>query len=145
MKFSFFSEIPDFQLVKEPSIRKWIDKVLLDFNATAASINFIFCTDEHLLDINQKYLNHDYYTDIITFPYQQYPQPLEAEIYISIDRVKENARHLGVAFHDELLRVIIHGVLHLLGFDDHSTEDIARMREMEDQCLQLYKEQFDRD
>jgi len=117
---------------------------LQDANAKALSLNFIFCTDEYLLELNRKYLNHDYYTDIITFPYRQHPRPLEADIFISIDRVKENALQGGIAFQDELLRVIIHGVLHLLGFDDHRPEDKARMRKMEDQCIQLYKAHFDR-
>ncbi len=115
-----------------------------DANAKALSLNFIFCTDAYLLELNRKYLNHDYYTDIITFPYRQYPQPLEADIYISIDRVNENALQRGISFQDELLRVIIHGVLHLLGFDDHTPVEKARMREMEDQCIELYKALFDR-
>ncbi len=115
---------------------------MLDSKATASTLNFIFCPDDYLLEINRKYLKHDYYTDIITFPYRQHPEPLEADIYISIDRVKENATNLGVSFQDELLRVIIHGVLHLLGYKDKSPEDLARMREMEEQCLQRYREAF---
>ncbi len=115
---------------------------MLDSKATASTLNFIFCPDNYLLEINRKYLKHDYYTDIITFPYQQHPEALEADIYISIDRVKENATNLGVSFQDELLRVIIHGVLHLLGYKDKSPEDLARMRDMEEQCLQRYREAF---
>ena len=142
MNISFFSENIDFQLFSTVSIQKWIEEILIDSKATASTLNFIFCPDDYLLEINRKYLKHDYYTDIITFPYQQHPEALEADIYISIDRVKENATNLGVSFQDELLRVIIHGVLHLLGYKDKSPEDLARMREMEEQCLQRYREAF---
>ena len=142
MNISFFSENIDFQLFSTISIQKWIEEILLDSKATASTLNFIFCPDNYLLEINRKYLKHDYYTDIITFPYQQHPEALEADIYISIDRVKENATNLGVSFQDELLRVIIHGVLHLLGYKDKSPEDLARMRDMEEQCLQRYREAF---
>jgi len=142
LNISFFSENIDFQLVNHNSVRNWIEEQLHDSKATASTLNFIFCPDEYLLEINRKYLNHDYYTDIITFPYKQHPEALEADIYISIDRVKENAKNLGVAFQDELLRVIIHGVLHLLGYKDKSPDEAARMRQKEEQCLKRYRESF---
>jgi rRNA maturation RNase YbeY len=143
LKISFFSENIDFQLLNSDYIQKWIEELLHDSKATASTLTFIFCSDNYLLEINRKYLNHDYYTDIITFPYRQHPEPLEADIYISIDRVKENAMNLGASFQDELLRVIIHGVLHLLGYKDKNPEDVVRMRAKEEQCLQRYRERFD--
>ena len=103
------------------------------------SLNIIFCSDEHLLGINRDYLQHDYYTDIITFdlsPSSKYPR--EAELYISIDRVKENASILGQPFYREIHRVIFHGLLHLLGYKDKQKKDQALMREMEERLLEAY-------
>ena len=103
------------------------------------SLNIIFCSDEHLLGINRDYLQHDYYTDIITFDLSPSSKsPLEAELYISIDRVKENASILGQPFYRELHRVIFHGLLHLLGYKDKLTKDQTLMREMEDRLLAEY-------
>ena len=103
------------------------------------SLNIIFCSDEHLLGINHDYLQHDYYTDIITFDLSPSSKsPLEAELYISIDRVKENASILGQPFYRELHRVIFHGLLHLLGYKDKLTKDQTLMREMEDRLLAEY-------
>lgn len=103
------------------------------------SLNIIFCSDEHLLGINRDYLQHDYYTDIITFDLSPPSKsPLEAELYISIDRVKENASILGQPFYRELHRVIFHGLLHLLGYKDKQKKDQTLMREMEDRLLAEY-------
>ena len=92
-------------------------------------------TDEELLDMNKTYLNHDYYTDIITFPHQY--EPIFAELYISVDRVKENAKSEKIPFQDELHRVIVHGLLHLCGYDDHSDVHIEKMRARENQALMI--------
>jgi rRNA maturation RNase YbeY len=103
------------------------------------SLNIIFCSDEHLLGINRDFLQHDYYTDIITFDLSASSKaPLEAELYISVDRVKENATTLGQPFYRELHRVIFHGLLHLLGYKDKQKKDQALMREMEDRLLGEY-------
>jgi rRNA maturation RNase YbeY len=103
------------------------------------SLNIIFCSDEHLLGINRDFLQHDYYTDIITFDLSASSKaPLEAELYISVDRVKENAITLGQPFYRELHRVIFHGLLHLLGFKDKQKKDQALMREMEERLLGEY-------
>jgi rRNA maturation RNase YbeY len=103
------------------------------------SLNIIFCSDEHLLGINRDFLQHDYYTDIITFDLSASSKaPLEAELYISVDRVKENAITLGQPFYRELHRVIFHGLLHLLGYKDKQKKDQALMREMEDRLLGEY-------
>lgn len=102
------------------------------------SLNVIFCTDDALLVINRDFLNHDYYTDIITFPINKDKSGLEAELYISIDRVKENAKEGKVSFKEELHRVIFHGCLHLVGYNDKSSQQIKKMREREDHYLRLY-------
>lgn len=103
------------------------------------SLNIIFCSDEHLLGINRDFLQHDYYTDIITFDLSASSKaPLEAELYISVDRVKENATTLGQPFYRELHRVIFHGLLHLLGYKDKQKKDQALMREMEERLLGEY-------
>lgn len=99
-------------------------------------IHFIFCSDKYLLQLNQQFLRHDEYTDIITFDYSQGPI-LSAEIYISIDRVKENAQQFGVSFDKELQRVMAHGILHLAGYKDKCPEQRAVMRRREDECLRL--------
>ncbi|HLP20324.1 MAG TPA: rRNA maturation RNAse YbeY [Chitinophagales bacterium] len=121
------------------------------------NLSFIFCTDEYLLNINRQFLNHDYYTDIITFPLENSPQGIEAEIYISIDRVLDNSTKYGSAikkavkvaapfateaFNNELDRVIFHGVLHLLGYKDKTTPQKAEMRKMEDKWLREFHKFF---
>lgn len=95
-------------------------------------INYIFCSDEFLLKINQDFLQHDYYTDIITFPLSQKLKPVEAEIYISLDRIKQNAKENNTTSANELVRVVSHGALHLCGFKDKSKKDIQTMRGKED-------------
>lgn len=96
---------------------------------TLERIDYIFCSDEFLLKVNRAHLDHDEYTDIITFPLEE--DPIVGEIYISIDRVRENADSFGVSFEEELHRVMIHGVLHLCGYDDHEDDDIEEIREKE--------------
>lgn len=98
-------------------------------------LNYIFCTDDYLLSLNKEYLQHDTYTDIITFQYNGSKEPLHSDIYISIDRVRENARAYGNTITNELHRVILHGLLHLLGYKDKSAADQKKMRQMEDQLL----------
>jgi len=102
------------------------------------AINYIFCTDEYLLDLNRQHLNHDTFTDIITFELSDKNQPLVSDVYISIHRVRENARSFSTSFNDELHRVIFHGALHLAGYKDKSKKDSALMRQMENKWLSLY-------
>ncbi len=99
-------------------------------------ISVIFCSDRYILDVNIKYLQHDYFTDIITFDYCE-GNRISGDMFISIDSVKENAVHYGVDFENELDRVMVHGVLHLLGYDDHTPEDISVMREKENYYIQM--------
>jgi len=107
--------------------------------ALLTEINYIFCSDEHLLSLNQKFLNHNTLTDIITFNNSTQKGVLEADIYISVPRVQENAQKFKVKFQDEMNRVMIHGILHLLGFKDKKTSEKALMRKKEEACLSLRK------
>ena len=99
-------------------------------------INIIFCSDNYILDINQRYLGHDYFTDIITFDYCE-GDKLNGDLFISVDSVRENSLEYGTEFENELNRVIVHGILHLIGYDDHCDDDIALMRKKEDYYLSL--------
>ena len=103
-------------------------------NKKAGNLNFIFCSDDYLLDINKNFLNHDYFTDIITFDYSE-GDKIAGEMYISLDRVAENAQNYGFTFDAELLRVILHGVLHLCGYKDKTREEEMLMREKENYYL----------
>lgn len=102
-------------------------------------INIIFCSDPYILNINLQYLSHDYFTDIITFDYSQKPV-ISGDLFISVDSVRENAAFYGTEFQEELHRVIVHGILHLIGYDDHTEPDIAQMRSKENYYLQMRKE-----
>jgi probable rRNA maturation factor len=101
-------------------------------------LNIIFCDDEYLLGLNRQFLQHDFYTDILSFPLSKKNQVLDAEIYISVDRVLENAQTVGSSFKEELHRVIFHGVLHFCGYKDKSTTDIKKMRRTEENYLKAY-------
>jgi probable rRNA maturation factor len=103
-----------------------------------ANLNYIFCSDEYLLQVNRDFLQHDYYTDIITFDLSETPQAVTGEIYISVDRVRENAQTNEVSFTEELHRVIFHGALHLCGYKDKKPAEVKAMRAAEDKYLALY-------
>ncbi|HEV3414158.1 MAG TPA: rRNA maturation RNase YbeY [Puia sp.] len=105
-----------------------------------AEIHYIFVSDDRLLEINRQFLQHDYYTDIITFPLSERGQPISGEIYISVDRVRENAREFGSSLKDELLRVIFHGALHLCGYSDKTSPQQGKMRQLEDKYLALHQQ-----
>ena len=128
----------DFSLEKETEVINWIKKVLKQENKTAGNIAYLFCTDEYLLKINRQFLKHDFYTDIITFDYTG-KKKTEGEIFISIDRVKENAGTFKQAFQKELMRTIIHGILHLCGYKDKNPADNKKMRMQEDKALAMLK------
>lgn len=113
---------------------KWLSNVTKSEYKTISSLTYIFCSDEYLLDINTKYLGHDYYTDIITFPYKE-GNDIESDMYISIDRVKENAIEFGETFENELCRVMVHGLLHLIGYGDKNDDEIKIMRQKEEEYL----------
>ena len=128
---SYFTEDCKFEFKEKRLTSKWLKDVADRESRRLGDISVIFCSDEYLLDVNRKYLNHDYYTDIITFDYCEGPV-LSGDLFISVDSVRENASFYGTEFADELNRVIVHGVLHLIGYDDHSDEDISIMRSKED-------------
>lgn len=136
MSIRFFSEGIDFKLPHPRKTSSWIKSIVKKEKKTLVSINYVFCSDAHLLQMNQDYLKHDTLTDIITFGYSQ-KSGLEGEIYISIERVVENSGVFNRPFEEELHRVIIHGVLHLMGYTDKSAIEKARMRKKEEACLSL--------
>ena len=121
----------DFKIKNKNILKKWIKSVIIFNNKKVGDISFLFLSDEQLLDINKKYLSHDYFTDVITFDYTE-NNLVSGDIFVSIDRVKENANEFNVTFKDEFLRVMIHGVLHLLEFDDKTDEQKKIVRSLED-------------
>jgi len=135
----FFFPAPVNVLRQRNNLKLFLDKTARKEGRPIDSLNIIFCSDDYLLSINRLYLQHDYYTDIITFDLSSSRQlPIQAELYISIDRVKDNAVQLGLTYCKELHRVIFHGLLHLLGYKDKSTSDQKKMREMEEKLLRQY-------
>lgn len=117
--------------------KDWIAQVIQHFGKKTGEVFFLFCSDDYLLQMNKNFLQHDTFTDIITFDLSESDQFITGEIFISIDRVLDNAQKFNVSFSEELHRVLIHGVLHLLGFKDKTGEESALMREQENFCLSL--------
>jgi probable rRNA maturation factor len=134
----FFSEEIIFKAPHPLKTSKWIKSVSKSEGYIIGDLNYIFCSDEYLLEINKQYLEHDYYTDIVTFDNSEEEGKVEGDIFISVDRVRENAENLKVDFDIELRRVLIHGLLHLIGFDDTTDELKKQMRKKEDECLLLF-------
>lgn len=132
----YFNENISFELKGKAVNNRWLKLVAGSEMRKLGAINIIFCSDPYILDINLKYLSHDYFTDIITFDYCEGGK-LSGDLFISIDSVRENAEFYGVEFRDELDRVMVHGLLHLIGYDDHSEEDITVMRSKENYYLSL--------
>lgn len=132
----FTSHEIDFELSHQQEHAEWMIRAIDEEGFALNRIDFIFCSDEYLLIINRQHLGHEDYTDIITFPYED--NPILGEIYISVDRVRENASTFDDPFEEELRRVMIHGILHLCGYDDHDDEDIEEIREKEDYYLGKY-------
>jgi probable rRNA maturation factor len=126
--------------LNERKLKQWIQLITGHYNKKIGELNFIFCDDEYLRKLNKKFLNHDYYTDILSFPGS--PDPVEGECYISIDRVRDNAQKYEVDFEWELLRVIIHGILHFLGYSDKTLAKKKEMRRKEEEALAFYKAEF---
>ena len=131
----FFNKDIKFTLTDKLLLKKWIKEVVSSYGNRVGDINIILCDDPSILEINNQFLGHDYYTDIITFDYTE-ENVINGELYISIDTVRSNAHEYGQSFPDELHRVIIHGILHLCGLDDHCDEDIKEMREAENLSLE---------
>jgi rRNA maturation RNase YbeY len=134
----FFTEDCAYSLPQKQLIKKWLKIVIETLGFKVGDINYIFCSDNEILKINNQYLGHNYFTDIITFPYLD-NKLVSSDIYISIDTVKANSEKFKQSFTSELNRVMVHGVLHLIGFDDKSKIDKVKMREEENRCLDLLK------
>jgi probable rRNA maturation factor len=136
-KIQFFAEDISFDVKQKRKVRHWIGITAHNEGAKIKEVNYIFCSDEYLKDLNIEHLDHHYYTDIITFDNSEEKNTLEGDIFISIDRVKENSQEFSKSFEDELHRVMIHGILHLLGYSDKEEEDVIVMRQKENEAINL--------
>lgn len=136
-KISFYTEDIAFTLPQKRDFRAWISSTVAAEGKTVGEISYIFCSDEYLLDVNKQYLDHDYYTDIITFDYCE-GDVVSGDLFISVPRVQEYALENSIDFKKELQRVVIHGVLHLLGQKDKKKEDAENMRKLEEKALNLF-------
>ncbi len=136
-KINYFTEDISFQIDAPNLKRAWVQKVVASEGFELTELNYIFCSDDYLLQINSKFLDHDTYTDIVTFDNSDSNGAIEGDVFISIQRVRENAGKLNVSFEDELSRVMIHGVLHLCGYDDKTPTEKTAMRKKEEACLSL--------
>lgn len=134
---TYFFEDTDFNLKNKTKIKKWLKLVAESEVFSLGTVSVIFCSDNYILDINQRFLQHDYFTDIITFDYSE-GEKISGDLFISVDSVRENSIEYGTEFEEELHRVIVHGILHLIGYDDHTDEEIRTMRSKENYYLSLY-------
>lgn len=138
MPITFDSDSIEFPNIKKRETSAWIKKIANSYNKKIGDVGYLFCNDEKILEINRQYLDHDFYTDIISFDYSE-GNIISGDIFISLDTVRTNSQKYNTDFQEELHRVIIHGVLHLCGLDDKLEEDAIRMRESENSALkQLY-------
>jgi rRNA maturation RNase YbeY len=136
-----FNYLERFRVPHALKLKAFLNDVLQLEKKVPLKVNYVFCSDEYLLQINKDFLQHDYFTDIITFDLSE-GEFVEAEIYISIERVRENADIYGISFKRELCRVMFHGVLHLSGYKDKTKSEIAKMRSKEEQYLLLFEKKF---
>jgi rRNA maturation RNase YbeY len=141
MAIRFSTQSGDFELKEPEKVKQWVAEVIQGRGKAIGNVNYLFCDDEYLLDVNQRYLNHDTFTDIITFDYVA-GGLISGDILISTERVGENAEKFGMPFEHELHRVVIHGVLHLLGQGDKSDAEAAEMRRQEEEALALWNDMF---
>ena len=131
----FFENIDEITL--PPNTENWLKELIISEDKKPGDINYIFCDDDHLLQVNKDFLNHDYYTDVITFDYVK-GKTISADIFVSLPRILDNSSTLSNAFNSELLRVLAHGVLHLCGYKDKTDEEISEMRQKEDYYLSIF-------
>lgn len=127
----------DFKLENETIYSDWISKVISSENRDEGEINYIFCDDDYLIELNQQYLDHDTLTDVISFDYSE-GNELHGDVFISIERVRENAADFKVAFDEELKRVLVHGILHYCGYKDKSEEEEKLMRQKEEEKMKMF-------
>lgn len=137
MAILFFHEDVEEIKIEKRRISSWVKNCIKENNKIVKDVNIIFCSDEYLKAMNIRYLAHDYYTDIITFNYNE-GDHISGDIFISLDRISDNSEKFKVTFSKELNRVIIHGILHLLGYDDHTPNKKNEMKELEDKWLDAY-------
>lgn len=137
MPINYQSQDIKFVLKEKRKVSKWINDVIKLHQKKVGNVSYIFCSNQYILELNQQYLNHNYFTDIITFDYC-YDNIVEGDIFISIDTVLDNSQRFKTNFNDELLRVIIHGVLHLVGFSDKTAKQQKQMRVLEDEALSIF-------
>jgi len=137
-KIHFFSHDIPTRLKNTTTLKPFIELIFKKEKKSLDSINYIFCSDKAVLEINKKYLNHDFYTDVITFDLSQNNKAITAEVYISIERIRDNAKKLGTSIKSELHRVLFHAALHLCGYNDKRIKDKEIMRKKEDQLLTKY-------
>jgi probable rRNA maturation factor len=138
MATRFFFLQQNISLTNRTALKKFIENLFIKEKKKLVDLAYIFCSDEYLLQINRSHLKHNYYTDIITFDLSESPKTIMGEIYISTDRVRDNAANLGVSIEEELHRVIFHGALHLCGYNDKTDKEARQMRIAEDRCLATY-------
>jgi probable rRNA maturation factor len=138
MAVQFFFLQQNISLSNRAALKLFIHKIFMQEQCKLQSLTYIFCSDEYLLQINKASLQHDYYTDIITFDLSDSPHQITGDIYISTDRVRDNAATLAVSIKEELHRVIFHGALHLCGYKDKTPKHAKEMRAAEDRCLKRY-------
>ena len=138
MTISFNKADATATLKNRVALKSFIEKRVKKEGLSIESLNYVFCSDKYLLEINKQFLDHNFYTDIISFDLSEEPGKLIGEVYISVDRVKENAKTHGASFTEELLRVIFHGALHFCGYKDKKPADVKKMRQMEDLWLTAY-------
>lgn len=131
----FFNEDVPYKLPQKQATRQWLKQQAEQEGYAVGDLNYIFCSDDYVLQVNRDYLQHDYYTDIITFDQSEEQDKIEGDIFISVDRVTDNATQLGVSAEQEMRRVLAHGLLHLCGYGDKTDEEQAHMRKKEEEWL----------
>ena len=132
-----FNYETEFELHNEPDFSKWLSSVILSENKKEGEINYIFCDDNYLLEINQQYLDHDTLTDIISFDYSV-GNEINGDVFVSVERVKVNASDFKVTFHEEIQRVLVHGILHYCGYKDKTESDERIMRSKEEEKMKMF-------
>lgn len=134
----FFNEDIDFKFQGKNKFKAWLKKIADREGFSINNLNYIFCSDEYLHKINLEYLDHDTYTDIITFDNSEDESIIEGDIFVSIERIRENSQILNTVFEEEVKRVIVHGLLHLCEYDDHTPEDKSQMRRLESEYILIF-------
>ena len=138
MAIHFFSEEIPYTLKERLNRKRWLTKIATNAGFKIKELNYVFCSDEYLYQMNRDYLKHDTYTDIITFDNSEKKDDIEGDIFVSIDRVRENAKTLAQEVETEMNRVLAHGLLHLMGYKDKTQEEAALMRLKEEESIKLY-------